>query len=254
MKTLLLVNTGNDADIIGESLSHNEKFFDKILVIDRMSEDKTLDIIENLNNPKIEVFDMGPFKAKSSTVLNQAILAPYLEDYDFYTILDADEFIVADNLDELLNLPLSKVGAMPWKCYVPDDDVFSDVKKNITKRRTLEQESGQKLFIPSQLRCMLTLGNHHVVDYDKSIYNVDEYLSEIALQTIWIAHFPVRSREQYNRKIEFFNKIDRTGLEDRHIAQYRNISPINSIDELKDSAINYRGKIDGQEVIYDPVK
>ena len=29
MKTLLLVNTGNDGDIIKESLIHNEKFFNR---------------------------------------------------------------------------------------------------------------------------------------------------------------------------------------------------------------------------------
>ena len=83
-------------------------------------------------------------------------------------------------------------------------DVYSDFKKNITKRRTLEQQNSYKVFIPASLRCTLTLGNHHVVDYDKSIFNEYVDVPHVELESISIAHFPVRSREQYNRKIDFF--------------------------------------------------
>ena len=78
-------------------------------------------------------------------------------------------------------------------------------------------------------------------------------MPHVELETISVAHFPVRSREQYNRKIDFFNNIDRTGLNEDQITQYKNQSYVDTVDELKDRAINYRGIIEGQQVIEDPV-
>lgn len=254
MKTLLLVNTGNDAEIIGESLTHNEKLFDKIVIMDRASKDGTVDIIKSLNNSKITIHVQDEYLSKSQPILNQTILQLYVDEYDYYVLLDADEFIVADNLNEFKNIPQGEVGTMPWKCYVPDGDVFKDFKKNITKRRTIEQETNYKIVIPTSTQCMLSIGNHYVCDYDAFILNHEVRLPLYELKTISLAHFPVRSRKQYNKKIEFFNNLDYSGLDSKRCEHLRGKKKITSIEQLRKEALHFNGKIDNCEVVYDPVK
>lgn len=247
MKTLLLVNTGNDGDIIKESLSHNQKYFDKVIVLDRSSVDNTISEIESLNNSKISIVKSDAYSVNLQPLMNHITIANLLQNYDYYMILDADEFIVADNLEELNTIPKNQVGVMPWKCYVPDSNVYSNFKQNITKRRTKEPEGCHKVVIPTSSNIQLTLGNHYVHDY------TNQRVPHIILNTIWLAHFPVRSIEQMNKKIDFFNTEIISGLNSDQLIHLVNEFRINSIDELKNKAINYIAHMDGQEIVYDPI-
>lgn len=248
------MNTGNDAEIIGESLTHNEKFFNKIVIMDRNSQDDTVNVIESLNNSKITIHVQEDYSSRLQPILNQSILELYIDEYDYYFILDADEFIVADNLDEIKNIPKGQFGTMPWKCYVPDGNVFKDFKKNITKRRILEKEGYYKIVIPSSTRCILSVGNHSVYDYDAFIFNHVIELPSYELETISIAHFPIRSIKQFNKKIEFFSNLDYSGLNDNVCNHLRNKKKIKTIKQLREEALNFNGKIDNNQTVYDPVK
>ena len=247
MKTLLLVNTGNDGDIIKESLIHNEKFFNKIIVLDRESLDNTISEIKSLNNPKISIIKTDAYLIYMQPLLNKLTLLNIVKDYDYYMILDADEFIVANNLEELNSIPKDQVGTISWKCYVPDIDVYSNFKENITTRRTLEPVGCHKVIIPSKTNVLLTLGNHYVND------SMGARLPSIMLKTIALAHFPVRSREQINRKIDFFNKESLINLNTEQATHLISNPRIETIEQLREKAINYASTIPNQELIYDPI-
>lgn len=243
MKTLLLVNTGNDADIIKESLQHNERFFDKIIVLDRESKDATVDQVKSLNSDKIVVMD-AYYEHAHQFHINSSILESYKNQFDYYIILDADEFIVAENLDELLDIPQGYVGNMPWKCYVPLVDTYSNVKENITMRRTIEPAGCHKIVKPNSTEGIPSLGSHYLHSGNARVPAID-------LKTISLAHFPVRSREQYNRKIEFFKNLQ---LDPSQITHLRNKEKITTLTELREKAINYVEYIENQTLVYDPVK
>lgn len=247
MKTLLIVNTGNDGDIIAESLNHNEKFFDKIIIVDRASQDNTISQIESLNNNKISIVKEGFFPAILQPAINQVVLSNTSNEFDFCIILDADEFIVANDLNELKSIKNTEIGLISWRCYVPTKSVYSDFKLNIVNRRTLEPKGCNKIVLPKYTESNLVLGNHYAHD----IFGTR--IQHIELKTIFIAHFPVRSIEQYNKKIKFFNNINLNGLSNKQLIHLINIPEIKTIEELKERAINYVAKIDGQTLIYDPV-
>lgn len=254
MRYFLLVNTGNDADIIKESLTHNEKFFDRIHVLDNGSKDNTVAEIVSLNNPKISIMRADNFPPYALPVMQQQIISS-INQYeifrnvdDYFIILDADEFIVAENLEELHAIPKSKVGAIPWKCYVPENNVYSDVKKNITKRRTIEPEGCHKVVIPRYTKFNnLLLGGHYVHDHEGT------RIPHIMLKTISIAHFPVRYIEQYNKKIDFFRSADLSWLNKEQLIHLINTPKIQTVEELIEIATNYCGSIKQQTLIYDPV-
>jgi hypothetical protein len=247
MKTLLLVNTGNDGDIIKESLIHNEKFFNKIIVLDRESLDNTISEIKSLNNPKISIIKTDAYLIHMQPLLNKLTLLNIVKDYDYYMILDADEFIVADSLEELNNIPKDQVGIISWRCYIPDNDVYNNFKENITTRRTIEPIGCHKVIIPSKTNVLLTLGNHYVND------SIGARITSIMLKTITLAHFPVRSREQINRKIDFFNKESLINLNSEQAIHLISNPRIETIEQLREKAINYISNMPGQKLIYEPV-
>jgi hypothetical protein len=247
MKTLLLVNTGNDGDIIKESLSHNQKYFDKIIVLDRSSIDNTVSEIESLNNLKITIVKSDAYPVNMQPLMNHITIVNLIQNYDYYMILDADEFIVAENLEELNSIPKDQVGIVPWNCYVPDDNVYSNFKQNITKRRTKEPIGCHKVVIPTTCQVQLTLGNHHVHNDE------GQRTPHIELKSISLAHFPVRSIEQMNRKIDFFNTVNLSGLNPDQLTHLISKTKIETIEELRYTAINYIETIDGQELINDPI-
>ena len=246
MKTLLLVNTGNDEDIIKESLLHNERFFDDIIVLDRKSEDSTFEIINSLDLKKLKAYSIF-YEGHLQWAVVWSVIEPLRHLYDYIIVLDADEFIKADNLDELLSIPNDMVANIPWQCYVPDNDVFCDFKKNITSRRTVESNSCHKMVYTQNMKGTPTLGNHYL--HDSTGHKIPFYY----LKTIKLGHFPVRSRKQWNKKIENFTKIF-GNFDSTQCHHSRNKPLIHTIDELKIIALDYIEHLDNQEIIYDPVK
>lgn len=248
MKTLLIVNTGNDIDIIEESLIHNEKFFDNVIVADRQSYDGTVEVVKELMKtyPKISLIDTNYEPEYQWTWLITA-LQTHKNNYDYIVFLDGDEFIKAEDLSEFSSIPENSVGMLKWQCYIPEKDVFKDFKKNITYRRTKEKEDWHKLVYPTRNDVVPSNGNH----YCKTL--VGEMVPMVEL-SIKLAHFPVRSKEQVNKKIRFWKK-QMENKDKTFVAHIRNMKEITTDAELKHQAIIYGDYyIEGQEVIYDPVE
>ena len=248
MKTLLIVNTGNDIDIIEESLLHNEKFFDNIIVADRQSYDGTVEIVHKLMEiyPKISFIDTNYEPEYQWTWLVTA-LQTHKDSYDYIVFLDGDEFIKAEDLSEFDQIPENSVGMLKWQCYVPMEDVFSNFKSNIKYRRTLEKSDWHKLVYPTKNNVIPSNGNH----YCKTLTGEEVPMVELFIK---LAHFPVRSKEQVNKKIRFW-KSEMQNKDKTFVSHIRNMKEITTNDELRNQAICYGGDlIEGQSVIYDPVK
>lgn len=248
MRTLLIVNTGNDIDIIEESLLHNEKFFDNIIVADRQSYDGTVEVVKKLmeTHPKISFIDTNYEPEYQWTWLVTA-LQTHKNNYDYIVFLDADEFIRAKDLSEFDTIPDNSVGMLKWQCYIPEKDVFKDFKKNITHRRTKEKEDWHKLVYPTRNNVIPSNGNHYCKFLDGNHVPMVEL-------NIKLAHFTVRSKWQINRKIKFWKDV-MAGKDKTFCSHIRNMEEITTDEQLRQSAIDYGDYfLEGQEVIYDPVE
>jgi glycosyltransferase involved in cell wall biosynthesis len=248
MKTLLVVNTGNDIDIIEESLKHNEKFFTNILVADRQSYDGTVEVVKKLIKVCTKVSIINTiYEPENQWIWLLTILSKYKNNYDYIVFLDADEFIKAETLNEFQNIPDNQVGVLDWQCYVPITDTPKNFKDNIKYRRTLEQPANHKLVYPSKTNILPENGNHEARDMFGNL------LEKFTLDTIKLAHFPVRSMAQYNKKIKYWTEA-MEGKNPDWTAPNRNVPEVKTIEKLRYHAMHYYGEIEGQEVIYDPVK
>jgi hypothetical protein len=248
MKTLLIVNSGNDIDIIEESLKHNEKFFTNVLVADRQSWDGTVDAVKKLIEiyPKISILDTN-YEPENQWIWLLSALDKYKHNYDYIVFMDSDEFIKAEDFSEFNNIPENQVGVLDWQCYVPSKDTLKDFKNNIQYRRILEQPRNHKLVYPSKSNIIPQNGNHEALDFDGNLLN------KFTVGSVKIAHFPVRSMGQYNRKIKYWTET-MEGKDPEFSKPNRNVPEVKTVEKLIYHATHYNGEIEGQEVIYDPIK
>lgn len=206
MEVYGIINTGNDSDIIGLSLKHNLKFFNKVIIIDNNSVDGTKEILESIcleypgrisvihtesKNPEQHVITINFIKEQIKTSIDQP-------DYLFF--LDADEFIHAENLDELKTIPENFVGEVKWKCYIPNKLDHKNYPEEMLYRRDHEPTGCHKVVLPKTTNGFLILGNHY-------LHQNDQRVSSMELKTIFLAHYPVRSIEQIKKKMDFVSKF-----------------------------------------------
>lgn len=232
-----IIFSGNSADIIELSIRHNLTKVDEILVLDNDSTDGSVEILEKLcdeykgrlnviytkySNTKDYLITTNFFKEK----IKASESAP-----DFLFCLDADEFIHAENFDELLTIPDNHVGIIKWKCYIPNKIDHKNYPVEMTDARSSEPEYAYKVIIPKNVNGMLMLGSHFLHYDDKRVPSVE-------MNSMYLAHYPVRSIEQINSKIKFATEFAKD--EDNYqVFHLRNIKKIESLDELINMAINY---------------
>lgn len=248
-----IMNTGNDVDIVEISLRHNLSKLNQILVIDNNSTDGTKDVIEKLileygeerlklihtdsKTPNQHVVTINFFKEQIKLSGNQP---------DFLFFLDADELIYADDFSELNLIPENNVGIVKWKCYIPNRLDHVDFPKEMEYRRESEPEGCHKVVIPSHCNGFLILGNHYLHQDHKRAASYE-------LKTISLAHYPVRSIEQMNKKIEFITKFLK--YEDPSQSYHlRSYTKLETLEELINKAIYYaeNNKVK-RDVVYDPL-
>lgn len=235
MNTLLaIMNTGNDEDIIEQSIRHNFQKAEKIIVIDNDSRDGTREILEKL------AYEYGSrlsliftvIKSKEHHVeMTQKARELYRDCADYAVIIDADEFIYGVDLSELSLIPENAVGRIHWKCYIPNSMAHLNFNKEMLYRRDREPEGCHKIVIPRTTNGELTLGNHHIHQRGAR----SEYID---LKDMFLAHFPVRSIRQMSKKIDFITKF----LEAEPVDQsyhLRNIEKPKTLEDLIRKALMY---------------
>lgn len=254
MNVQAIMNTGNDVDIVEISIRHNLKFLSKILVIDNNSTDGTLDILESLSN-EFGSDKLVYIKSHSKTPSEHVIITNFFKEQvklsdnppDYLFFLDADELISAENLEELSTIPENHVGVVKWKCYIPNKLDHKNFHEEMQYRRDHEPDGCHKVVIPKSTNGFLTLGNHF-------IHQSDERCPHVELNSISLAHYPVRSIKQMFKKVEFISKFLK--YEDPNQSYHlRKQLRLETLEDLIKLAVMYADKNkDTYELVYDPLK
>ena len=200
----------DEEDIIESFVRHNLAYLDKLYIIDNLSKDKTLDILAALKQEglAIEVWESKSCSNQQSRAMTTALrkLAQHDPDAEFAFLLDADEFLGCVDRQALV-ADLGKIGAdgygvMPWRTYIPIEHDLENlnpampVTSRMTHRRSHEGHQRYKAVVPKALfgKARVRQGSHSLLSMDGAA------LPKSVLATP-LAHFPVRSANQFLAKI-----------------------------------------------------
>lgn len=202
MKIFSLSVVKNESDIIESFVRYNCSILDGMLIIDHNSSDNTKIILELLQK---EGYPLMIYSSNDVSHNQDLLMTEYMyklyesENPDLILFLDADEFIISTNNNPrkvLEKLPQDKLYLSKWRTYVPynmNENLF--IPSKIQYCRKEEYEHYYKIIIPAKLledkNLMVMPGNHDII----GISNKEK------LNNIYIAHFPVRSKEQLISKI-----------------------------------------------------
>lgn len=259
MKIVSMTLVGNECDIIESFVRYNSNFVDEMLLITSGCTDNTLPIIRNLMSEgyKIVLKDESILSYEQRYIENKYMnyLAEQKEN-DLIVPLDTDEFLSAEENPRsiLESLSLDYIYELEWKTYVmhPDDDMSEHfIPKRLLHCKKKEKKE-TKVIVPAKLiaekKIVLAIGRHHAFGEDVEVKE---------LHNLRIAHFPVRSKEQYISKlygssINFITWMNRGNGEGAHINKQ-----IAQMEDGKDiySCANGYGieDIHSDDIIIDPV-
>lgn len=199
MKIVSLTMIYNLEDVLELFVRHHVQFVDHmILIVHGNSTDATEEIALQLQNEglpiTLEYCDIPTF-AQSSILSDAAVRAIQMHQPDLLLPIDCDEFLCAKpgtHIRNLLeNLPTDRVSAAPWRTYVPKTDDASLVKR-MTHRRRAEAPAYAKVMIPKAFltpSLIIHQGAHNI-----SIDSIG--VDSTALDSVWLAHLPIRSPQQ----------------------------------------------------------
>ena len=240
----------NEADIIESFIRYNINILDGMILLDNNSSDNTVEILNLLKKEGLNLHIIkDEDKEFGQTAKMNKLMACVVNKFkvDIVVPLDADEFVMTPhkkNPREFIeNIEFPNFGLIKIKTYYPSFD--KENEKFIPSRITFARDgtSGEynKVIIPKELvekfDVKITKGNHYLT------YNseYEDIIKEKIVPKLRIAHFPIRSKEQFISKVSVgwinnLNDINRSKYESWHLKEMFN--------ELKNS-----GKIENSEVI-----
>ena len=275
MRVFAATMVRNEADIVEAFVRHNLSFLDGLVIIDHASVDGTAAILSSLQREGLPLrvlrdTSLEFFQAERMTALARETLVR--ERCDFVLAMDADEFIKCASRkameQALAAIPAQAHGAVHWLTYVPDafDDAFR--VPDLRRRRRTERHASYKSIVGRSFvarpRQYLVSGNHLVDDLDAPTPPARVVLSP---DVVALAHYPVRSRVQLERKIVlgYLAHLATRPDNDRqaahwreHFARLRDGEQLGD-PELADIAFNYglsatdRGPADPAQLVEDPI-
>jgi tetratricopeptide (TPR) repeat protein len=192
----------NEADIIELWARYNLKVLDCLYVINHLSQDNTVEILENLQAEglPIHIFHVTePEYAQAEYMRNLVRPLAAQKVADFFIPIDADELICTDKQGlhtALRAIPSGHVGCMRWRTYLPAGGDEPTFFRRMRSYRAAESPMG-KVIAPAHLMAThaWVMGNH-ALGPDGSDSFCPEYILPFPL-----AHFPIRSEEQLRKKI-----------------------------------------------------
>ena len=205
MRTVGISVVRNEADVIEAFVRHHTAQLDRIVVVDHRSQDNTAEIVRSLADEGLAVelrTDGSP--AQRQTQLLSELMHEVAGEADWVVPLDADEFLVAEGgsvREVLAGAPSDRVARVPWRTYVPaagDDPAERHVLRRIRSRRAAEPRPVWKVVVPRAF-CgrgfRIDQGNHAVVS------EAGDRVEHSSAPGLFLAHLPVRSGEQLQRKV-----------------------------------------------------
>jgi hypothetical protein len=162
----------NEADILGDFLSHGAALFDHLVLIDHLS-------VDNSSELMLEAAQMGipvsrfvfPYRGYYQGEISDAACTwAFMRGADWVFFLDADEFIDVESRDHLVDLlenSTSGLTSFAWKNCVPSKygtfDRF-DLRSGFWKPNSVSRHAKiaihRELALQASLR--IELGNHEV--------------------------------------------------------------------------------------------
>ena len=201
MRIACICSTKNEGDIIESFVRLNGRICTSFFFVDE-STDNTREILARLSKEGydlkfLEVAEGGYNQPKPTKAYLSLVGSEYSPDWIF--LLDADEFIVADDKEKLFQemkgIPPDTYLSAEWKTYVPVSlDYFSSTSP-LSDCFALRKDKGEiyrKISFPGQIvdNMIPTPGNHGASSMKGGP------LREQASNSYYLAHFPVRSAEQ----------------------------------------------------------
>lgn len=207
----------DEEDIIESFIRFNSLVIDKFFILDNGSTDNTNSILNLLKN---EGFDIE-ILSDADTEFNQMyktnelmhrILREY-EPADFIIPLDADEFIIeksGGNTKEIIsNLERNKVYYYEWLSFVPTsmqmlNEAFIPARMDTVRVAEKEQK---KIIIPCSL-----INDSFIIKNGSHDYFCDSEYEHEYISLLKLAHYPIRSVEQYTIKsiLGYINRLKST--------------------------------------------
>jgi len=213
MRLVGVVMVRNEADIVEAFVRHNLAVLDALIVVDHGSVDGTREILAALREEGLPLtLEAEPSLAqRQPEVMTRLARAAFTQGADFVFPLDADEFLkVRDRgLAEKIfaTLPRGLNAALHWQTYVPDVEWRSpDQPLRAARRRLAQERHGlNKLVLTrafaDETDATLGPGNHTVVSRGDESRNASQRVARLRPDLAALAHFPVRSAEQIERKV-----------------------------------------------------
>lgn len=263
----------NEADIIETFVRHHAGMATRMVFVLHRCIDNTREILERLQAEglPVEIHEHTDPAYPGPEVLREKI-ARLVADHatEWMTALDADEFLTTGEgrgiPEALAALTSDRVYTLSRKTYVPtpeDDAAESNPVRRMVQRRTAEQPGAHCMLIPVSLLqsapWSLSQDRQTIVRSETG-----EPLPMLAAAAISVAHFPVRTGEQFTAKIlgGWVALAPHPGLDPRRSAQWHSLverctsgRPL-TLGELRNIALRYgmpEGTIGIPGLVYDPV-
>jgi len=195
----------NEADIIEAFVRHHLRLFDRLWVIDNVSTDQTREILQALRDEGLPLrVTLEPRTPNPQQQVMTEVVTTWAGQIDWLFLLDADEFVDSPSREALVNvlsvLDPHSCYLVPWSYMVPtpqDDPSQPDPRLRITHRRDAPTPKYlSKVVLPSSLigrpGLRVARGNHLLESRSE--------ITHTTLDTLSIAHFPIRSAQQLARK------------------------------------------------------
>lgn len=211
----------NEADIIESFVRYHQHILDGMIFLDNMSSDRTPEILKKLREEGLPIFifnDNDPefTQSKKTTQLMYYSFQQYHP--DIILPLDADEFLVSTNhlehpRDILNKIDLNQLHYINWRTYILNGEENKNelfIPKRITYARADHHKTNKKVVVPSiiaeKFSGTLSGGNHKfLLKRGKRKVKINK------LKELKLAHFPIRSLEQFKSKmlVAWINTIAR---------------------------------------------
>jgi hypothetical protein len=202
MKSACLSIVRNECDIIEIFVRYHLKYFDHIFIIEHLSKDGTSEILDRLIREGLPLtvdFSEVPFHNQKNEINKKLHEIRNKHKPQVLLPLDADEFVVGDLKKAAHELASpQQTLALTWHNYVPTSLDLSEnnVLKRIVYKNKKINYAQHKVLIPGPLldyKTYVPEGNHE-------LYYENKMIQLVQSKAAHLAHFPIRSIQQFKRK------------------------------------------------------
>lgn len=201
MKSALFSVVRNECDIIESFVRYHAFKFDHIFVVDHNSKDGTSEILYSLQKEGLPLTiekDNSPFHNQGQCITKLMKKVRSENKPSVVMAIDADEFVVGDIKRASYDLPKSVPCTLSatWHNYVPTLEENFHPLKTICYRTKKTNSIQHKTLVPGALFDL----NVYMKEGCHEVYHKDRVFPLIASQHLHLAHFPIRSHNQFMKK------------------------------------------------------